>query len=1103
MKRNRKKNRIINFVDIVLVIAAFVLLYLDLNGTFDKEPVVEAVPDNCYSETLYVISDEDYSPYSFYDSEGNPSGHDVELIALVANRLHMNLDLKLMDWDDAIEEVTSGRAQVLMTTDYSDTFAGTDQLIKTIPSASDNYVVYSKTPLSTVEQLFGKRLALMENGNVNSHIDMLHLSGYGIYYANNREAMEAVSKGEADCAIMRSTVGRMLLDEVGDKSIKPMFAIGQSFMCFGVNSENAELTEEIDRVLEQLKTDGEMEKLRNKWLTTYVHRYSFKEVITYYPWIYLVAAGFAALLFASIIINNKKQKLIKMEADRYQGILENMTEGYQSVYLIDPTDDSYEVIKASEVLQQYFSEKKKFKEAFTGYIDRFVHEDDRQMLHDILVPGFIHDKLAEGDSFRIEFRDTFSGKTEWHEMSAAWANNNRVLFGFSNKTDDLLLEHMSQNVFDDFLVLYMVNLENGEMRFAKTAEGVKYEPGDFISYKKTFRNAIDEVGVPETKEFLESIADTEGLKRLISGNSRIEKIYQWDFADTGTVWLKMTIYAIEKTGNEVSAVAVGISQIDELRREVLEQQTVINAMAREFDAIYSLNVNTGAFRVLRRVMSEETAKLAEKYEKDNLFEGLDAYINNMVLPEYRARMLELNSREGYVGALRGRQEYRYRFASLYDKDHTIWQDLLLMKMCGPDEDPDYIIIGQRNVTELVLDEEEKKKQLQQALEMADAANKAKTSFLNSVSHDIRTPMNAIAGYTRMALKNIGNDESVSGYLGKIDVSGQQLLSLINQVLEMSRIESGKVVLTEEQADVVERAYAMQTMCGADVERKGLTYTLELENICHRHVLTDVSRMNQILTNIIGNAIKYTPEGGRIDCRFEELPPDREGYGLYRFTVSDTGIGMSEEYLGHLFEEFTRESSSTVNHIQGTGLGMSIVKKLVDLMGGTIDVKSKLGEGTCIAVTVPMKLAESAAESAEEDKPHRNVSFEGKRLLLVEDNEMNREIALDILEDDGFVVETAEDGDIAVEMVKEYIARGEPYHFDAILMDIQMPRMNGYEATKAIRALPDPLNTHIPIIAVSANAFEEDRVKSLSAGMDDHVSKPIDVQKLKEALTKYL
>ena len=320
---------------------------------------------------------------------------------------------------------------------------------------------------------------------------------------------------------------------------------------------------------------------------------------------------------------------------------------------------------------------------------------------------------------------------------------------------------------------------------------------------------------------------------------------------------------------------------------------------------------------------------------------------------------------------------------------------------------------------------------------------------------------------------------------------------------MSRIESGKVILQEEPVDVIERAYDMKTLSGTDIENKSLTYNVIVKDVPHRHVLADGSRMNQIMLNIVGNAIKYTPEGGRIDYTVEEKPCDKEGCGLYSFTVADTGIGMSEEFLSHLFEEFARENTSTVSQIQGTGLGMPIVKKLVELMNGTINVKSKNGEGTTIIVTIPLKIDTTPDKLEEEVKNIDVVDFTGKRLLLVEDNEMNREIACDLLEDAGFVVETAEDGDVAVKMLEKIANEGDYMYYNAVLMDIQMPRMNGYEATRIIRDIAVPEGIRMPIIALSANAFEEDRQKSIEAGMDDHVAKPIDIRKLKETLAKYM
>ena len=404
---------------------------------------------------------------------------------------------------------------------------------------------------------------------------------------------------------------------------------------------------------------------------------------------------------------------------------------------------------------------------------------------------------------------------------------------------------------------------------------------------------------------------------------------------------------------------------------------------------------------------------------------------------------------------------------------------------------------------IVADREQKKEleyqsQLKSALKLAEEASGAKSQFLFNMSHDIRTPMNAITGYSVMAKKNADNPEKVRDYLDKITTSGNQLLSLVNQVLEMSRIESGKVVLAEDVSDVREYFDSTVTIVTADVNAKGLKLEKSIENIRHPKVITDISRMNQIVINIIGNAVKYTPEGGTIRFSITELDSNEPEYGLYKIIVADNGIGMSREFLSKIFDEFSRENTSTVSRIQGTGLGMSIVKRLVDLMNGTINVNSEKGKGTTITLLIPLKICEDAMEEDEPGEARGEVSLEGLKILLVEDNEMNREIATDILEDNGVTVFAAEDGDIAVDMVKK-AKKGD---YDVVLMDIQMPRMNGFEATKAIRALEDPALAGIPIIAMTANAFEEDRKRALASGMDEHIAKPINIEKMKEAIARF-
>jgi len=367
-----------------------------------------------------------------------------------------------------------------------------------------------------------------------------------------------------------------------------------------------------------------------------------------------------------------------------------------------------------------------------------------------------------------------------------------------------------------------------------------------------------------------------------------------------------------------------------------------------------------------------------------------------------------------------------------------------------------------------------------------------------MSHDIRTPMNAVTGFTAMAKKHINEPETVKTYLDKIDVAGKQLLSLVNQVLEMSSIESGKIILTEQKCNLNNLIASLSTTYGSHAESKGIAFTAKIEKVEHRCVCIDSDRVNQIAANIIGNAIKYTLENGRITCTLNEQECHREGYGLYVFTVEDTGIGMSPEFLERIYDEFTRETSTTVSRIQGTGLGMAIVKKLTDIMKGSIHIESEKGKGTKIDVSIPMKWCKDFEEDNLEPKKIMTIPLKGMKVLLVEDNEMNLEIAEELLTERGIIVDTANDGDVAVEKIRN----SSPGEYDLVLMDVQMPRMNGYDATREIRCMDDPSKSNIPIIAITANAFEEDKKNALASGMDGHLAKPIDVQKLIQTLTNF-
>lgn len=392
--------------------------------------------------------------------------------------------------------------------------------------------------------------------------------------------------------------------------------------------------------------------------------------------------------------------------------------------------------------------------------------------------------------------------------------------------------------------------------------------------------------------------------------------------------------------------------------------------------------------------------------------------------------------------------------------------------------------------------------LERAATAAEDANRAKSSFLSSMSHDIRTPMNAIVGFTALAASRIDQPERVQEYLGKIRSSSAHLLSLINDILDMSHIESGKVPLDEQPYNLVDLLEDLYSIIQAETSARQLYFTVDTTGVRHADVRCDKLRINQILLNLLGNALKFTNPGGFVKVKVDELDGAPAGYGRYRFIVSDTGIGMSPEFVEHIFDPFERERTSTISGIQGTGLGMTITKNLVDMMHGSIAVKSVQGKGTAFTIELTLQLAGKRAAAAHESKaPHANARhhLQKSRILLVDDNDLNREIAITLLEDEGLTVEYAVDGCEAVEKIMNSPAG----HYQLVLMDVQMPVMNGYEATKAIRRLSDPTRAKVPILAMTADAFEEDRQKALRSGMDGHLSKPIEIDRLFEALDELL
>ncbi len=536
-----------------------------------------------------------------------------------------------------------------------------------------------------------------------------------------------------------------------------------------------------------------------------------------------------------------------------------------------------------------------------------------------------------------------------------------------------------------------------------------------------------------------------------------------------------------------------------IHQEHLIRLEMIEGLSVDYESIFYVDLDKDQIKAYR--VSERFRKQFPEHYVVRKFTGFDAdYIAEWVYPEDR-ELLKGVSDPAYICRELERSENRnfhlnYR---TYEKQDIKYIQLRVVNV-GGEESVSQVIFGYRNMDEEMISEMKQKKLLKAALDEATLANNAKNLFLTNMSHDIRTPMNAIVGFTELARKHMQDQEKISNYLDMISTSSEQLLQLLSDVLEISRLESGAVNIEEEECSLMDIAHQVQMSILPRAAEKNITLSLDISNLKHDNVRADKGRLSQILTYLTDNAVKYTGVDGRVTIVVieKEQGGAQDDLVTYQFAIEDNGIGISEEFMTTLFDPFEREKNTTLSGIHGTGVGLAITKKLVDIIGGRIEVFSTPGEGSRFIITLPLRLQESSGYfgASEDAVPHFSTD---KRILIVDDNEINLEIEYEVLKDAGFLVDTAEDGSIAVEKIKQ----SKPGDYDLILMDIQMPIMDGYRATRAIREMKNPALAGIPIIAVSANAFEEDKRMAMESGMNAHLAKPLDTLRLYKLIRKFL
>lgn len=903
------------------------------------------------------------------------------------------------------------------------------------------------------------------------------------------------------------------------------------------------------------------------------------------------------------------------------------------VNLMDLTAKVYK--RTSEITEDdVFS--KNYYEVLSKRIDKAVLLSDREVLREKLNPEYLYKALKKENEVKFVFTDVSFEKPKkflFHAIRGADAQHAAI--GFREITSELEKErtyvNTIMNLFDNFEAIYNCDVNSGKYtvysennEFADNVISAMVNNNDFF---KDIVSNIENCVYKDDRKLISSIFNRENIKKLLQTNSVASTEYRLIIGNEPK-WYKLKVV---KSSQQKNHFLVGVFNVNQNFVKEKELTHIVNGLTTEFVSLLHVDIQSGNFKVYRLAENEDVKQLVNNCGF-NYQVLVKIYSENFVHPDDRELFMK-NTQLDEVRRLLIRKKAVHMFYRCLCGKGYRWYEQVIVKVKDTNGPLNDFIIYHNDRDKEVREEQNNKRKLEEALGMAQSANRAKTTFLNNMSHDIRTPMNAIIGYTDLAKNHIDNKEQVKDYLSKIGQSSDHLLSLINDVLDMSRIESGKMNLTEKKESLSDIVHTLRDIVQADIKAKQLEFHIDTCDIYDEDIICDRLRLNQVLLNILSNAIKYSVNGGSVNMCITESNPTSNGCALYEFVVKDTGIGMSEEFLKTIFDPFTRMKSSTVSGIQGTGLGMAITKNIVDMMGGKIEVKSELNKGTEVKVgfnfklqkhsSEPVKIAELQGlkglvvddnsntcasissmlrdvgmrsdwcttgkeavfrtELAQKDgepfkvyiidwlmpdmngieiarrirklvgneipiiivtaydwsdieeeamqagvtafvrKPLfpsdlrkvlnqslgkekkslkkekiKRINLSGKKVLLVDDNEYNREIAVEILKECNIQVRTAKDGIEAVEIMLA-AKKGD---FDLILMDIQMPVLNGYEATKQIRALKSDVSK-IPILAMTANAFDEDKKLAFDAGMNEHITKPIKVEVLQEILAKYI
>lgn len=817
--------------------------------------------------------------------------------------------------------------------------------------------------------------------------------------------------------------------------------------------------------------------------------------------------------------NREKQRL------RDSALL-GMSSDFDLVSYVNLSTGDENVYHSSPLFLEIFGKQKKyskFTEKMNTISGELVLESERdRFLHDTVVSTIL-DELNENGSYTVHTILQIKGKPLYYEVKYVLdkENDNGFIFGIRDVDDEIRRELNIQkdmlqrnNIINilasEYSSVFYIDPETGYTIPYQIADKYKEDLEGYLAGSKTqFFTLFDHfantyICEDDRAEVLEKFSH-QSLLEALQNKKSFSYVYRIIDEYGDLRFNEVKAVKIDKESESPTGIAIAFADRDE---EILNKY-IRDKMVEEYDSLYIVDLEHNTFR---------TIKSSDTFDADALSGGNFSKAMRLYSYQLRSEYIEVWSALANPKNLQqyleneDRREFLYRIPSVINS----WRRAIIQVVERKDGVATELVVSFMGIDAAraeMLDMgtqaeaqkkelEEKQAILEEARSSAEQASAAKSSFLFNMSHDIRTPMNAIQGFTTIAKKNMADSAKVAECLDKIEVSSKHLLDLINDVLDMARIESGKVTLEESRTDLRKENTEIVTMVKEMAKAKDIEMELEFKDFKNDEVLSDPLRLNQIFINLLSNAVKYTNPGGNVWYIITQKECDEEGFAKYEFVVKDNGIGMSEDYVNTIFEAFTREKNSTTSGIQGTGLGMAITKQLLDLMDGEIRIDTKLGEGTTVIVDIKFKLADYSfanMEGAREEEEALEIDLKDRRVLLVEDNEFNREIARDILEDEGVIVEEADDGTVAVDMV----SKADVGYYDFVLMDVQMPTMDGYEATRRIRAFEDEEKASVPIIAMTANAFDEDKARAKEAGMNAFVSKPINIVVLLQTLQSFI